>query len=260
MPPVDVEERSDGSDGAGEASWKPAPVQRRKPGRRDRTQILIAVTIGAIALAVVKPWGLGVPLPSPAAAAPTSALPAGSAAPVPTPGPVIADRNAMACLVHQAEQVLTLERWPDREVKSWSQPVDGVVTISSGHVVGVGICPGIGAVASTDATTAPWRDPLVWGAAVVTDIQAVDAAGHRDLGRPPTLTVQADYVAAGVLYGPPLDPKGVAASAPAPRQSAGATPRPWPPGRYEIRYFFPGDPDKVARTVIVEITTPLHDS
>jgi hypothetical protein len=170
---------------------------------------------------------------------------------------VISDRNAMSCLVHQAEQLLSLERWPDREVKSWSQPDGGIVGISSSHVVGIGICPGIGPVPSSQPAAEASRDPLAWSAAVITDVQALVGSAVEELGRPPRITVQADYVAAGVLYGAPVDPSA-SAGGPAWRQSPDGALQPWPAGRYRITYVFPGDPQQVTRTVVVEITTPRN--
>ena len=275
---VDVEERGQRTltpehDHAGEATWTPSPVLRGRRARRDRTGTLVALTLVAIAVAAVKPWGLGAPLPSvpPPTVDTGLVLPPPSSAPQPTPGPVIADRNAMTCLTHQVEQVLTLERWPDREIKSWSQPESGVVTISSSHVVGIGVCPGIGPVLSSSGASEPPRDPEAWGGAVLTDVRLLDGGDDQDLGRPPRITQQADYVAAGVLYGPPVPVvtrhEGVQTSSPGPQSSAGpawrqvltASLQPWPAGRYAISYFFPGDPETVVRTVIVQIVAPLHD-
>jgi hypothetical protein len=256
--PIDTEERGSAPADGGEAAWSPEPVLKGPRNRRDRTSIAVALVIGAVAVAVLKPWGMGAPAASGAlAAGPTAAI-LPSTAPQPTPGPVIADPNAMACLTHQVEQVLTLERWPDREIKSWSQ-ADGPVglAISSSHVVGIGVCPGTGPVAGTGAP-APSRDPLAWSAAVVTGIE-VGGATPSYFGPPPQITVQADYVAAGVLYGPPplphASPSGSAAA------EGSATPlSAWRPGTYGIGYYFPGDPNRENRTITVEITTPLNDN
>lgn len=261
MPDVDVEERGSGPEQAGEVAWSPTPVLRRPPGRRDRTTTLLAIAVAAVALAVLKPWGAGFAAPTaPVAVLPSAAAGAESRQPValPTPRPVIADRNAMTCLTHQVEQVLTLERWPDREIKSWSQPDGPMVTISSSHVVGIGVCPGIGPAGSALPVTSPSREPEVWSGADVTDVRLLEGDVSRDLGAPPQITVETDYVAAAVLFGAPA-PAGEAS----PRPSGGPQPSAplaaWPAGRYELIYVFPGDPDRVRRTVIVEITTPLND-
>lgn len=170
----------------------------------------------------------------------------------------------MTCLTHQVEQVMTLERWPDREIKSWSQSDGVAVKISSSHVVGIGVCPGIGPVPSTSAAPEAPRDPETWGGAVLTDVRRLDGDA-QDLGKPRRITEQTDYVAAGVLYGPPvptLTRQGGAQASPAGPASLQAgieALESWPAGRYEISYFFPGDPATIARTVVLEITTPLHD-
>jgi hypothetical protein len=226
--------------------------------RRDRTSIAVAIVVGAVAIAAIKPWGIAAPDATGSVAEAPTAVAAGSIAPQPTSGPVIADRNAMTCLTHQVEQVLTLERWPDREIKSWSQANGPVtLTISSSHLVGIGVCPGNAPVPLT-AVPGPSRDPLGWGPAVLT---AVDLIGETTTysGPPPQITVQTDYVAAGVLYGPPLLPD----ASPAGPASAEGSARPlvtWPPGEYAIGYFFPGDPNRENRTIHIEITTPLNDS
>src|SRR4051812_16289187 len=136
--PVDVEERASSIEDAGEAAWSPQAVLKGRGNRRDRTSLALALVIGAVAVAIVKPWAIGGPRATAGAGAGTSAAVGPSTAPQPTAGPVIADPNAMACLTHQVEQVLTLERWPDREIKSWSQD-DGPMslTISSSHLVGI---------------------------------------------------------------------------------------------------------------------------
>lgn len=268
MSQVDVEDRGPGAEQAGEVAWSPAPVLRRRAGRRDRTAILVAVTLVAVAIAAIKPWGVAAPPPTPPAVGvvgPSAVVgPRLSAAPQPTPGPVIADRNAMTCLTHQVEQVLTLERWPDREIKSWSQASGGVVTISSSHVVGLGVCPGIGPAVADPPNADALRDPLAWAGAILTDVRQLDGKA-RDLGRPARITEQTDYVAAGVLYGAPIPDVPVRATpkaspaGPAWRQDPSGDLPAWPPGRYEIRYFFPGDPASALRSFILEISTPLND-
>ena len=106
-PQVDVEDRGPArgvtGDQAGEAAWSPTPVLRTRRSRRDRTGLLIAIALVGIAVAAIKPWGAAMPAPSAAAAVEPSAVvaPPASSAPQPTAGPVIADRNAMACLTHQ---------------------------------------------------------------------------------------------------------------------------------------------------------------
>jgi hypothetical protein len=267
---VDVEEQAPGRERASEVAWSPAPVIKRRAGRRDRTGMLVAITLAGVAVATIKPWGIGAPAATdaavPAVAGPSDVVhPVISAAPPPTPAPVIADPNAMTCLTHQVEQVLTLERWPDREIKSWSQASGGVVTVSSSHVVGVGVCPGIGPAVADPPNADAGRNPLLWGAAVVTDVRRLDGAKPMDLGRPARITEQADYVAAGVLYGAPIPDVTIRAPAkpsppgPAWRQGATGDLPAWPAGRYEIRYFFPGDPDTAARSLLLEISTPLND-
>ena len=259
MPPVDVEDRGPGQDQPGEAAWRPEPVLKGQRNRRGRVGTVIAITAVAIAVAAIKPWGIGGPGASPSltGAPPAVVAPQESTAAQPTPAPVIADRNAMTCLTHQVEQVLTLERWADREIKSWSQPDGPMVIISSSHVVGIGVCPGIGPAASAGAATAS-RDPIVWAGAVVTDVQVVKGSKVVDLAAPPQITVQTDYVGAGVLYGAPLQ-VGLASPGPSAEPLPSLLLPAWPAGRYKISYVFPGDPEHTTRTVVVQITTPLND-
>jgi len=257
-----------------EAAWSPKPVIKRGRTWRDRPSTLVVVAVGLIAIAILKPWSIGAP-PS---ASPDGALASAQSLAGPSAGstassqPVaIADPNAMLCLTHQTEQVLTLERWEDHEVKSWSPPTGaslgasdagGTLTIASSHVVGIGVCPGTGPADGTPSlpnASPDARDPVAWSGAIVTGVQLLEAGGPRNLGAPPRITVQTDYVAAGVLYGAPLPPEGLS--------SAGASERPtpsgvlpvWPPGRYMISYHYPGDPARISRSVVLEIRTPLHD-
>jgi hypothetical protein len=259
VPPVDVEERGSEQQ-ASEVAWIAQPVLKRRREHRDRTPMVVALVVGAVAIAVLKPWGLGAPaatsLEPPAATAPVAPILAPAA--VPTAEPVIADPNAMTCLTHQVEQVLTLERWPDREIKSWSQPTGPMLTLSSSHVVGIGLCPGTGPVPSGASGPEASRDPLAWGPAVITDVKRIDGGRTDDLGVPRLLTHETDYVAAGVLYGPP--PTAHVAPGASPRSEGSLAPlTTWRAGRYRIDYTFPGDPDHWDRTVVVEILTPLNN-
>jgi hypothetical protein len=259
VPPVDVEEQGSGEQPS-EATWIAQPVLKGRPNHRDRTPMVVALVVGAVAIAALKPWSLG----GPAATPPGPRLATGPLAPilapaaVPTPGPVIADRNAMTCLTHQVEQVLTLERWPDREIKSWSQPTGPMLTLSSSHVVGIGLCPGTGPVPSAPSGPEESRDPLAWGPAVVTDVQRIDGTKTDDLGTPPLLTQETDYVAAGVLYGPPPTAH-VAPGASAWSEGSLAPLTTWRAGRYLLDFVYPGDPDHRNRSVVIEIETPLNN-
>jgi len=232
---------------------------------------MLFIAVAAIAAAIVKPWD--VPAPPPGIARATQAIPVTAPPDVATPShpPAIVDPNAMICLTHQSEQVLTLERWDDREIKSWSPPTgaaplgaggDGV-TIASTHVVGIGVCPGVGSPAglgSAPGPSEPPRDAVAWFAAVVTNVQALDPGGIRDLGEPPRITVESDYIAAGVLYGAPDPDRAPATSTPPspPVQAAPTLPF-WQPGRYGITYYFPGDPAQELRFVMVDIRRPMND-
>jgi hypothetical protein len=91
----------------------------------------------------------------------------------------------------------------------------------------------------------------------VTDVHRLGSVTAENLGAPPLLTQETDYVAAGVLYGPPPMP-AASAGAPARSEGSAAPASAWPPGAYGIDYFFPGDPDHRARHVVVEIKTPLN--
>jgi hypothetical protein len=256
----------------GQASWSRAPVLKGTRTWRNQPSTLVFIATAAITIAIVKPWGVASPPPAVPGAtqAAHQGVPSSSGRAAPSPRPVIADPNAMICLTHQLEQVLTLERWDDREIKSWSPPTGsspagaegGGVTIASSHVVGIGVCPGIGAATdggSAPGPSGPARDPVAWLAAIVTDVRVLAPDGTHDLGAPPRITVESDYIAAGVLYGAPDPPVGTESAPPSPPGAPGAALRFWPSGRYVITYYFPGDPTREMRSVVVNIRRPLND-
>jgi hypothetical protein len=233
-----------------------------------------SVANAVLALAILKPWGGGPPA-SPSEASVTLAPPTGAPVPAPTPAApdwAVTDSNAMTCLTHQSEQVLTLERWPDREIKSWFQATaagaeipEGLapaVIISSSRVVGIGVCPGTGPVDANPASPQASAGLELWAGAVVTSVRLLGPSGWAELGTPRRITVQTDYIAAGVLYGPPETfVAAPAATAPAATDGEGTAPAlaTWRPGRYAIGYYFPRDPGHAGRWVVVEIRAPLHE-
>lgn len=172
--------------------------------RSRRPFIVVAIAVGFIALAVLKPWagwaghdtaGGGVAI--------VEATPPSSPSPIPTPW--LWDPNAMACMGTTGQQVLTLVRWPGHEVRTW-QPATGAVgsdpldarlvplRIVSSHVIGLGLCT---ARQPGDATPS---------AAVVLDVVSITAGSKRagtDLGPPFPITQQRTAPDLGFLYGPP---------------------------------------------------------
>ena len=165
----------------------------------------------------------------------------------------------MACLSGETEQLVTIERWPGHEVRSWDAisgelalgPLDGrlqPVAIFSSHVVGLGICARL----VNGATPAP--------AARLLDVLAITGttASHRsaiDLGLPGRLTDQGDDPAAASLYGPP------AAILPAGASPDRLTPAPfptpdgstWSTGSYAIAYAYASDGPHVTRWLRLDV-------
>jgi hypothetical protein len=273
VPTVDGDDPNDGRrlGDADDLTWRMAPVIRADRQRRDPTATIVVVGVALLAIAILKPWAALQPAGAapPVASGRTSVVGQPSTPPTTArPQPAIVDPNAMACLVHQAEQVMTLERWPDREIKSWSGAVGAgtrfpdaqtpAVPIASSHLIGIGICPGTGPtnVVPAPGATPDLIDPLAWAGARITDVELVAGGTSDDLGPVPAITVQTDYVAAGVLFGPPGSPGVRPGASPG---SGAATELPaWPPGRYALRYEYPGDPDHRIRWVVVDIKLPLN--
>ena len=264
-----------------------APVAASAGGPR-RASILAAAVVVALALAVVKPWSLGQAGPGagangsavPSRATPTSSPGSASASPSAPSG----DPNAMACLADETEQVLTVERSADREVRSWiavpelaaTGPLDPrlvPLTIFSSHVVGIGIC-----AARTAAGVSPMPGAVGPGAgsgATIVDVESITVVSGvpaaTDLGPPQLLAGALNSTDPALLYGPP--PGGAASSprgSPSASARAAATPRAtdaidspspspgevaWRAGSYAIAFRFPFDDGTVVRWLRIDLVT-----
>ncbi len=256
-----------------------APVASGAAEPRRRASILAAAIVVALALAVVKPWSLGQAGPGangsaiPLRATPTGSPGIASVSPTTPAG----DPNAMACLAGEAEQVLTVERSADREVRSWiavpglaaTGPLDPrlvPLTIFSSHVVGLGVCaarPGTGASPVSEAPTAGSES----GATLV-DVRSITlvagVATATDLGPPQLLPDALNGQDPALLYGPP-SVGGPAATASATTQASRATGSPSPPassgeaawraGWYAIAFRFASDDASVLRWLRIDLAT-----
>lgn len=264
------------------------PVVAPAGGPR-RASILAASVVVALALAVLKPWSLVQTGPGtgaggsaiPLRATPTASPGSASASPSAPPG----DPNAMACLAGETEQVLTVERSADREVRSWiavpglaaTGPLDPrlvPLTIFSSHVVAVGVC-----AARTAAGVPPTpgaAGPGAGSGATIVDVQSITVvagvAVAADLGPPQLLAGALNSTDPAPLYGPP--PAGVAAAtgsdavataratSETPR-AAGATESPspsprdatWRAGSYAIAFRFPSDDGTLLRWLRIDLVT-----
>jgi hypothetical protein len=132
--------------------------------RRDRTiWFVVGLLVGALALAILKPWTFAGPN-SPAASAPGVGATAAQASPSPSqrPGPA-------NCYNNEAYRLVTAERTLGRDFRSWIavQPVPAqapddpqipTLSIVSGRLLGLGLCgPQIeGATKGVDESTVLW--------------------------------------------------------------------------------------------------------
>jgi len=266
-----------------------APVTSPATGPR-RTSILATAIVVALALAIVKPWSLGQAGPGagtsgsgiPLRATPTRSPGIASASPSAPAG----DPDAMACLAAEAEQVLTVERSADREVRSWiavpglaaTGPLDPrlvPLTIFSSHVVGLGVCaarPSAGAsLVSGAAGTGGDSGATVVDVRSITVVAGVAAA--TDLGPPQLLPDALNDQDPALLYGPPRaasppspgEPPTPSAHASATQRTSGATGSPsaspsadeaaWRPGSYAIAFRFSFDDATVVRWLRIDLVT-----
>ncbi|HEX5240981.1 MAG TPA: hypothetical protein VFW20_08290 [Candidatus Limnocylindrales bacterium] len=242
-------------------------TERIATGPSRGTGPLVALLVGLVAIAILKPWDLL----APAASDPLAGLPGGTGA-SPSPGPVAAaspprptpraslDPNATPCMSANGARLVTLIRTPTQDVRSW-QLVDGAVgrdafqpglvpvRIPSQHVIGLGIC-GV-----PPAVSAGQR-----AGAELLDVTLVDvpAGAIEDLGRPEILS-SGDGPEDAVLY---------EASAPVRRLPVASPPVPsdgfvsgpfrlgaWAPGTYAAAFRYPADPAGVVRWIRFDIVS-----
>ncbi len=251
------------------------PVAAPAGGPR-RASILAASIVVALALAVLKPWslvqtgpGTGAGSAVPLRATPTGSPGSASAGPSAPPG----DPSAMACLADETEQVLTVERSADREVRSWiavpelaaTGPLDPrlvPVTIFSSHVVGVGVCAARTAAGASPPPGA--AGPGAGSGATIVDVEAITivagVAVATDLGPPQPLAGALNSTDPAPLYGPPAGGVGPSPSG-APASGAPGPPSPspqeaaWRAGSYAIAFRFPFDADTVVRWLRIDLVT-----
>jgi hypothetical protein len=186
--------------------------------RRDRTVwFVLGLVVGALVLAVMKPWGLGSPT-QPAAGTTGSAVGgAGTTRPAPSstepPGPA-------NCYNNEAYRLVTAERTLGRDIRSWiavepvpaTQPDDAripTLSIVSGRLLGLGLCgPRVeGVTAGADESTVLWVPPERSAQASVRVMDLVRLEPLDEFGS-----------GEGQLYKPPVDYAG--------------PDRSWPNGRY----------------------------
>jgi hypothetical protein len=169
--------------------------------RRDRTiWFVVGAVIGALALAIVKPWGLGVS-GGPSTPAGTPINVAQNSRPSPSrslpPGPV-------NCYNDEAFRLVTAERTLGKDIRSWiavepipaTRPDDPripTLSIVSGRLLGVGLCgPRTeGVEAGADESTMLWiPDSLTPVGAVALELVRLDrldefGSGEGQLHKPP---------------------------------------------------------------------------
>lgn len=185
--------------------------------RRDRTVwFVVGVVIGALTLAVLKPWSIGLPTAAPAAT-PTqvgvAASPRPSLAASQPPGPA-------NCYNNEAYRLVTAERTLGRDFRSWiavepvpaTQPDDPLIptlSIVSGRLLGLGLCgPQLeGATPAADESTVLW---VPGGRTAPSGVIALDLVLLEPLDEFGS--------GAGRLYKPPPELAGAGRS--------------WPNGRY----------------------------
>jgi hypothetical protein len=240
-------------------------------GRSREPRILVAVAAAFLLLALLKPWSFGESGDTGGRSPAPSTVPSGSApalgvlpsATTPSPAP---DPNAMDCLSDRTEQVVVLERWPGKEVRSWiaapevvaSGPLDDhleVIQIFSSHVVGLGICAS-GNVGG-HGSTARFVD-------VRSIIESSDGSSSVSLGLPQPITREVGGADSARLYGAPgeLPQRGSVGRTPGDqgtgrsgRPSAARTPPSptWPTGAYAVGFSFPSDGAGVVRWLRIDL-------
>lgn len=203
---------------------------------------LLAGTAVFLTLAVAKPWA-GVAASPDRAADPSGgavrasivsqgSLPSGPPAvgPLESPSPTLPP-GAVPCFAPQGWRLVTLERWTDREIRTWTLivPATGagvpadpripVVPIVSDGLVGVGTC------APVTHPDRPPDPPTLFGAWELRADAAVPALG---LALEPLMAI---VPGAAALYHGPRYELGTG------RGRARVTP--WPPGRYALEFASP---------------------
>jgi len=248
---------------------EPAIIRVPSP-RRQGPSVVLVLAAALVALAILKPWGIGASSGPPTTT--RSSLPASaSAGPPSTPIAEVAvpDPNAMACMSSEGDRLLALLRAPGLEVRTWltlnpsnlADPADPSVVplrLPTSHVIGLGVC-----------ARRTVQESSVASAAEIVDVVLVTTPGPvalTDLGAPVVITRQPGPPSLGVLYGPPAglvsarSPAAVTARPPsnpgpgAPDPSAGAESWPiWPAGSYALAFRYPADPPSVVRWVRLDI-------
>jgi hypothetical protein len=194
--------------------------------RRDRTiWFVVGAVIGALALAIVKPWGLGVS-GGPSTPAGTLINVAESSRPSPSPslppGPV-------NCYNDEAFRLVTAERTLGKDIRSWiavepipaTEPGDPripTLSIVSGRLLGLGLCGprSEGIEGRADESTVLW---VPGGRSAQTGVMAMDLVRLDRLDEFGT--------GEGQLYKPPA---GIAGPG-----------RSWPNGRYLMELHRAGE-------------------
>ncbi len=234
------------------------------PGQFPGPRFLVATVAVFFLLAIGKPWSFvgggsapGRPDIASHAPASTNVPTVATASPA---APAVRKTNAMACLSGETEQLVTIERWPGHEVRSWDAmsgqsalgPLDSrlhPVAIFSSHVVGLGICARL--VGGTEPAPA----------ARLLDVQAITGTigGGRtaiDLGIPDPMIEQDEDAGSARLYGPPatVTPGGAppehVTSAPSRTPDWSA----WPTGSYALAYAYSTDGPQVRRWLRLDLT------
>jgi hypothetical protein len=218
--------------------------------------IIVALIVGLIFIAVVKPWafwsggggvsggaeqGSGVPGQASRSEPPPT---------IETPAPV--DPNTMDCLSSDIEQLVAIERWPNNEVRSWIAvneasaigPLDSRISrvaMHSSHVIGIGVCSprALGAASGAGA----------W----IHDVQAIVATNGKpnavEIGPPDPIGHETGTAGWAVLYGPVVLPVSLT------RPNAY---RAWPIGSYGIAFTFPLDPTQQLHWLRIDIVPEHH--
>jgi hypothetical protein len=240
-------------------------TERIATGPSRGTGPLVALLVGLVAIAILKPWDLLAPaasdpladLPVGAGASPSAEPVAAGSPPRPTPRASL-DPNATPCMSANGERLVTLIRTPTQDVRSW-QLVDGAVgrdafqpglvpvRIPSQHVIGLGICG-----MPPDVT-----DGQRVGAELL-DVALVDipAGAIEDLGRPAILS-SGDGPDDAVLYAAPAPVRRLPiASPPVPSDgfvSGSLDLGAWAPGAYAAAFRYPADRAGLVRWIRFDI-------
>ena len=240
-------------------------TERIATGPSRGTGPLVALLVGLVAIAILKPWDLL----APAASDPLAGLPGGTGA-SPSTGPVAAaspprptpraslDPNATRCMSANGERLVTLIRTPTQDVRSWQLDSGAVggepsqagltpVLIPSQHVIGLGICAAPSSAAGDDRVAAGFLDVVLVDAA---------AGAIEDLGRPEILS-SGDGPEDAVLYEAPAPVRRLPVASP-PVPSDGFVSGPfrlgaWAPGTYAAAFRYPADPAGVVRWIRFDI-------